>query len=149
MNRLTHPVLVVLALAGCSSASEPAGDPEPHPVPASAVITERTVIFSDTVTMRDGQRWHLELTARSAELELSADGSYVQAVTYFARFHGTLGFGGTWTDSGAWSRRGDSLFFDSGVVDSLEYAGALTEMGLDIRQDILGLGGVGVYRYIG
>ncbi len=99
MARLTRSLVsVALSMLGaCSSVSEPAVDPEPRPVPASMVIDTRTVIFSDTVAMRDGQRWHLELTARSAELQLSPDGSYAQAVTYFARFHGTLGFGGTWT----------------------------------------------------
>lgn len=142
-------MIAVLAACGSSSEPNPGPGPEPKPVPPSLTFTEAQAIFSDSVTLPGGQRTKLELTARSGELQLNTDGSYQQAVRYFARIHGTVGFGGTWTDHGLWTRQGDSLFFDSEFVEAQNYAGELTELGMEITQDILGLGGVGLYRYAG
>lgn len=146
-------VLLGLAvfMSACSD-DESTGPNEPAPLVGVYALTAAegnalpAVIFNDS-TGDEENRFHLRVLALEGELKLTADGKYEQVVRHEVYIDGVLSDRPRWSDRGSYLVGATLIYFESEVIQNVDFLAQRSSNRLDVTTDIIGEGLPVSYRY--
>lgn len=144
--------LGLLVLSFACSDDDGTGPNEPAPVVGVYALTAAeggalpAVIFDDSVGDEEN-RFHLRVLALEGELKLTADGRYEQVVRHEVYVDGVLSDRPRWSDRGTYLANATLVYFESEIIQNIEFLGQRSSNRLDVTTDIIGEGQPVSYRY--